>query len=106
MSSNGFGGSVELEINPDGTTNIDSVDAELASVAADFNKWRRDQGLSGKVYARGGRKRIHTVSVSDDAYDGLKYLAQAHGTYFGDNVSVSGLLEAIGTFQLRVSAVA
>lgn len=99
-----------VKVDRDGVASVDSADGMhvddtvLHGVVADFNKWRRGQGLAGTVYVRGGKKRIRTISVSNEAYDGLKYLAQGFGTYFGDNVSVSALIEAIGTFQLRVTS--
>lgn len=93
-----------IDISPDGSGDSNaSLDATLNGVAADFNRWRQQQGLGRRVYASGGKKRIHTISVSDDAYAGLRYLAKAHHTYFGPEISVSALLEAIGTFQLYVS---
>ncbi len=93
-----------IDIGHDGSGDSrSSLDATLNGVAADFNAWRAKTGLGRRVYASGGKKRIHTVSVSDDAYAGLRYLAKAHATYFGTEVSVSALLEAIGTFQLYVS---
>lgn len=68
---------------------------------ANFNAFRADYGLR-PVGRRGGRKKIRSFSISDEALEGLKYLATALETTFGDTVSVSALLERIGTFDFAV----
>ena len=93
----------DFDLEGNVTNGLSEQDAALVGLAADFNEWRKQQGLAGRIYARGGKKRIHSVFVSDLAYDGLRYLAQAHKAYFGSDPSVSALLEAIGTLQLKVT---
>lgn len=68
----------------------------------EFNAWRLKHGMR-PVYVR-HKKKIRSVSVSNGAYEGLRFLATKFQTVYGDEPSVSALLEAIGLFQLEIKA--
>lgn len=66
----------------------------------DFNQWRVKNGLP--PLRRGGKKKIRSFTVSDEAMTGLEYLAKLHQTTWGYKPSISALIELIGTFGLTI----
>lgn len=45
------------------------------------------------------KKKMRAVSLTEDAWQGLGLLAKLHDAKWGGRVSISALLESIGTFQ-------
>jgi len=70
----------------------------------DFNAWRESVGLKPIKRRQVSNKRIRSVSLSDEAYVGLKFLATQFPKFatYGDAPSVSALLEAIGVYELII----
>jgi hypothetical protein len=79
--------------------------AELAGASGgeidDFNEFRAAHGLT-PVSSRTGRKKIRSFSISDEAVDGLRFLASNLKALHGGSPSVSKLLEEIGTFRFEL----
>lgn len=70
----------------------------------DFNAWRESVGLKPIKKRLVSKKKLRSVSLSDEAYVGLKFLATQFPSFatYGDSPSVSALLEAIGVYELMI----
>lgn len=76
-------------------------DLPASEAIEDFNKWREEVGLR-PIKQYHGKKKIRTVSLSDAAMEGLRYLAMKFDCRHGGTTSTSAFLEMIGTYQLIV----
>jgi hypothetical protein len=71
------------------------------SVIEEFNRWRLSHGFKPRKKAH-PRKKVHGVNVSDDAWEGLLFLAEQHGIVYYGVANVSGLLEELGLYRLLI----
>lgn len=65
-----------------------------------YQKWRESQGMP--LSPRKLPKVVHTVSVSELAWEALQQIAVQQGLTHGEGGNVSRLLEAIGQQILMV----
>jgi hypothetical protein len=66
----------------------------MSNTFDEFNAWRLDNQLPILLPHR--KRKQRAVSLSDEAYNGLRHIAEQYRTMRGDKVSLSSLLEQIG----------
>jgi hypothetical protein len=75
----------------------------MSGSVADYNKWRKAQGMDPVSFRR--KKIQRSVTLSDLAYDGLYQLAKQYGLLWGGRVSISDLIERIGMGEFEIRRV-